>query len=89
MTSNTKNSPRKEDDSQAMNQIKIREATEADSVALVPLTRATPMGGRIALRIDREPDFLAAQRARGNAAVNIAPYEQQVIGFLSAAIHLP
>ena len=39
-----------------MNQITIH---EADGVELVALTRATAMVGRIALRVYREPDFLA------------------------------
>jgi hypothetical protein len=36
----------------ATDQIEIREATDADNEALLALTRVTPMGGRIALRIE-------------------------------------
>jgi predicted N-acetyltransferase YhbS len=67
--------------------IAIREATNADNDALLRLTRATPMGGRIALRIDREPDFFALLRARGDAIVYVATHEDEVIGCLSAALH--
>jgi GNAT superfamily N-acetyltransferase len=67
--------------------IEIREATDADNEALLALTRVTPMGGRIALRIDREPDFFALLRARGDAVVYVAVHEHNVIGCLSAAIH--
>lgn len=71
----------------AVDRIKIREATNADNDALLALTRATPMGGRIELRIDREPDFFALLRARGDAVVYVATHDQEVIGCLSAAIH--
>jgi len=67
--------------------IEIRRATEADNEALLALTRATPMGGRIALRIDREPDFFALLRARGQAVVYVATNQKEIIGCLSAAIH--
>ncbi len=71
----------------AVGRIDIREATNTDNDALLALTRATPMGGRIALRIDREPDFFALLRARGDAVVYVATHDQEVIGCLSAAIH--
>jgi len=67
--------------------IEIREATDADNEALLALTRATPMSGRIALRIDREPEFFALLRARGEAVVYVATHDHEVIGCLSAAIH--
>src|SRR5579859_3473252 len=69
------------------NQIDIREATDADNEALLALTRATPMSGRIALRIDREPDFFALLCARGEPVVYVATHDGEVIGCLSAAIH--
>ena len=75
------------DSADAMNRVEIREATDTDNEALLALTRATPMGGRIALRIDREPDFFALLRARGDAVVYVATHEQKVIGCLSAAVH--
>src|SRR5258708_7925057 len=71
----------------ATDRIEIREATDADNEALLALTRVTPMGGRIALRIDRDPDFFSLLRARGDAVVYVAVHEHDVIGCLSAAIH--
>lgn len=65
----------------------IREATAADNGALLALTRVTPMDGRIALRIDRGPDFFALLRRRGEASVFVATCKGQVIGCISAAIH--
>jgi predicted N-acetyltransferase YhbS len=67
--------------------IEIRMAVAADNEALLALTRATPMGGTIALRIDREPDFFALLRARGDVVVYVATRQGSVIGCLSAAIH--
>jgi ribosomal protein S18 acetylase RimI-like enzyme len=85
MTSATMKDPMRE--AEALDRIEIREATDADNEALLALTRATPMGGRIALRIDREPDFFALLRARGEAVVYVATHDHEVVGCLSAAIH--
>jgi len=87
MNARTMDDPRTADNADAMDRIEIREATDADNEALLALTRATPMGGRIALRIDREPDFFALLRARGAAVVYVATHGQEVIACLSAAIH--
>jgi len=87
MTSHTMLDPRTPHNTDAMDPIETREATDADNEALLALTRSTPMGGRIALRIDREPDFFALLRARGKAVVYVATHSQAVIGCLSAAIH--
>ena len=76
-----------EDTEEASNRIEIREAVAAGNEALLALTRASPMGGRIALRIDRGPDFFALPRARGAAVVLVAMHEQNVLGCLPAAIH--
>lgn len=65
----------------------IREATGADNDALLALTRVTPMDGRIALRIDRDPDFFALLRRRGEPIVLVATCADHVIGCISAAIH--
>ncbi len=73
---------------QSDDKIEIREATELDNEALLALTRATPMGGKIALRIDREPDFFRLLRARGEAIVYVATHEGVIIGCLSAAVHV-
>ncbi len=67
--------------------ILIRAATDADNDQLLALTRVTPMAGRIALRIDRDPDFFALLRRRGDAIVLVASCKDQVIGCISAAIH--
>ncbi|MGA9135564.1 MAG: GNAT family N-acetyltransferase [Terracidiphilus sp.] len=87
MTLHTMDYPRAADNTDAVDRIEIREATNDENDALLALTRATPMGGRIALRIDREPDFFALLRARGDAVVYVAMHDQEVIGCLSAAIH--
>ena len=87
MTLHTMNDPPDANNTDAAGRIDIREATNADNDALLALTRATPMGGRIALRIDREPDFFALLRARGDAVVYVATHDREVIGCLSAAIH--
>jgi GNAT superfamily N-acetyltransferase len=67
--------------------IEIREAVASDNVALLQLTRMTPMAGTIALRIDREPDFFALPRARGEAVVFVATCGERVVGCMSASIH--
>ena len=67
--------------------IEIREAVEADNNALLELTRITPMAGSISLRIDRDPDFFALPRARGETIVFVATSGNKVVGCMSAAIH--
>lgn len=67
--------------------IAIRVATDADNDSLLALTRVTPMEGKIALRIDRDPDFFALLRRRGDVIVLVATFRHQVIGCISAAIH--
>ena len=65
----------------------IRIATAADNDSLLALTRLTPMDGTIALRIDRDPDFFALLRHRGDrAAVFIAEQQGEVIACVSVAI---
>jgi predicted N-acetyltransferase YhbS len=66
--------------------IEIREANEADNEGLLALTRATPMAGTIALRIDRDPDFFALLRMRGESIVYVAVRGREVIGCISAAL---
>lgn len=66
--------------------IEIRMATETDNDSLLALTRMTPMEGTIALRIDRDPDFFALLRARGNAVVFVAVRYDDVIACVSVAI---
>lgn len=65
--------------------IEIREAHEGDNEALLALTRATPMGGTISLRIDRDPDFFALLRLRGEWKVFVAELRREIIGCVSVA----
>jgi len=66
--------------------IEIRQADEADNEELIALTRMTPMDGAISLRIDREPDFFALLRLRGQSKVLVAARGRQVIGCISVAL---
>ncbi len=66
--------------------VEIREANEADNEALLALTRATPMAGTISLRIDRDPDFFALLRLRGEGKVFVAARGREVVGCISAAM---
>ena len=68
--------------------IQIREAVASDNDALLELTKLTPREGRIALRIDRQGDFFALPRARGDVIVFVATFEKRVVGCMSAAIHM-
>jgi GNAT superfamily N-acetyltransferase len=68
--------------------IEIREAVVADNEALLELTRLTPMAGSISLRIDRDPDFFALPRARGETMVFVATCQEKVIGCMSASFHV-
>jgi len=67
------------------NRIEIREGNEADNEGLLALTRATPMGGTIALRIDRDPNFFALLRMRGESKVYVAVRSGEIAGCISAA----
>ena len=64
----------------------IRRAIEDDNEGLLALTRATPMAGTIALRIDRDPDFFALLRMRGESIVYVALQGSEVVGSISAAL---
>jgi hypothetical protein len=52
--------------------IKIRQAVPSDSEELIQLTKQTPMDGGISIRIDRDPDFFALSKARGEMKVFVA-----------------
>jgi hypothetical protein len=65
--------------------VNIRVAAPVDSDALVQLTALTAMKGTISLRIDREPDFFALLKERGDYTVFIAEDGIEVIGSLSIA----
>ena len=66
--------------------IEIRAANEADNEGLLALTRVTPMTGTISIRIDRDPDFFALLRLRGEGKVFVAVREREVVGCISAAL---
>jgi len=87
MTTNTGHASLAAQNFSETDRIEIRKAVAADNDGLLALTRATPMAGRIALRIDRDPDFFALLRARGDAVVYVATCEGKVIGCISAAAH--
>ena len=74
--------------SPAKEHFEIRLATEADNQSLLELTRATPMAGVIALRIDRDPDFLALLRARGVPLVLVVTSDGNIVGCMSAAVQM-
>jgi len=67
--------------------IALRVANPADNDALLALTRATPMAGKIALRIDRDPDFFALLRARGEHIVFVATHQEKIVGCSSVAVY--
>jgi GNAT superfamily N-acetyltransferase len=66
----------------------IREAVEGDNETLLALTRSTPMAGSISLRIDRDPDFFALLRLRGEGKVYVAVRGREVVGCISAALRI-
>lgn len=66
--------------------IEIRAANEADNQGLLALTRVTPMAGTISIRIDRDPDFFALLRLRGEGKVFVAVREREVVGCISASL---
>ncbi len=66
--------------------VEIREAVEGDNEELLALTRSTPMAGSIALRIDRDPDFFALLRLRGEGKVYVAVRGREIIGCISASL---
>ena len=58
----------------------------ADNEGLLVLTRLTPMSGRIALRIDRDPDFFALVRHRGQSEVFVALRDGEVAASFSITL---
>lgn len=63
--------------------ISIREADAKDNAELLALTRATPMSGRLSLRIDREPDFFRLLKLRGAGKVFAAISDGRIAGCIS------
>jgi len=63
---------------------RIREATRDDNDGLLSLTAITPMGGDIAIRSDRFPDFFKLLDRRGPSHVLVAEKDRTIVGSLSA-----
>ena len=66
----------------------IREAADSDNRALLQLTKLSPMKGVISLCIDRQPDFFALLKKRGESIVLVAVENEQLIGVFSASKHM-
>lgn len=64
---------------------RFREATRSDNEGLLSLTAMTPMGGRIAVRTDRYPDFFRLLDRRGLSHVLVAEENGKIVGSVSAA----
>jgi hypothetical protein len=69
-----------------VSRLEIGAAVPADNDGLLALTRLTPMGGRIALRIDRDPDFFALVRHRGRSEVFVALRDGEVAASFSITL---
>jgi GNAT superfamily N-acetyltransferase len=63
---------------------RIREATRGDNEGLLSLTALTPMGGEIAIRSDRYPDFFSLLDRRGPSHVLVAEKDGAIVASLSA-----
>ena len=66
--------------------IRIREASRDDNAALLALTATSAMGGRIAVRIDRGPDFFRLIDRRGAGVLLVAEHRGSLVGSLSATV---
>jgi GNAT superfamily N-acetyltransferase len=64
--------------------IVVRAASAEDNEALLKLFRRCPMQADISLTIERDPDFFALSRARGDTDTYIAEIDGALIGCLSA-----
>src|SRR5512136_1748758 len=62
----------------------IREARREDNAGLLALTAVAPMGGAIAVRSDRSPDFFRLLERRGPSRVLVAEEGGTIVGSLSA-----
>ncbi len=65
----------------------VRSATAADNDALLALVRRCPMKADISLIVERDPDFFALSRVRGDAHTSVAEIDGTVVGCLSAWRH--
>jgi GNAT superfamily N-acetyltransferase len=64
--------------------IVVRAARADDNAAILTLIRKCPMQADISLTIERDPDFFALSRARGDAHTFIAEIDGELVGCLSA-----
>lgn len=64
--------------------IVVRAARAADNEQMLALIRRCPMQADISLTIERDPDFFALSRARGEAHTFIAEIDGALVGCLSA-----
>ena len=62
----------------------VRAARSGDNEALLALVRRCPMQADISLTIERDPDFFALSRARGDTHTFIAEIDGALAGCLSA-----
>ncbi|MBC2838992.1 GNAT family N-acetyltransferase [Robiginitalea sp. SC105] len=60
--------------------ISYRTATAGDNSQLLSLTRSSGMSGTIALRTDRDPDFFAIMKLRGESRVFVALDGEKLVG---------
>jgi GNAT superfamily N-acetyltransferase len=65
----------------------VRSATAADNDALLALARRCPMEADISLIVERDPDFFALGRARGDAHTFVAEIDGALAGCLSTWRH--
>ncbi len=63
----------------------IREASSNDNDGLLHLTKLCPMKGVISVCIDRQPDFFALVRKRGESVVLVAIKDERIIGAISGS----
>lgn len=61
----------------------VRPANALDNDALLSLVRRCPMSADISLIVERDPDFFALGRARGDADTFVAEIEGAIVGCLS------
>lgn len=67
--------------------ITVREANKKDDKALINLTKACYMPGRISVRIDREPSYWSLITYRGGGKVFVAQKGNEIIGTISLHPH--
>jgi GNAT superfamily N-acetyltransferase len=64
--------------------VTVRSATNVDNESLLTLVRRCPMKADISLIVERDPDFFALSRARGEAHTFVAEVDDAIVGCLSS-----